>query len=77
MQVQIRREGPRFWHENCTNHLGGVMKEIKREDDRSLIQCQHCRQCGYYPIGGVGSISADLQPDPFEIRRENWPHFNE
>ena len=47
MQVQIRREGSRFWHENCANHLGGVMKEIKREEDKSLMQCLHCKQCGY------------------------------
>lgn len=75
MQVQIKREGSRFWHENCANHLGGIMKEIKRDEGGSLIQCQHCKQCGYYPVGGIGSISAAPQPDPFEIKRENWPYF--
>jgi hypothetical protein len=57
-KVEIDREGTCFWHRNCTNHLGGVMKEIKREYDKSLFECMHCAKRAYYPIGAVGLICA-------------------
>lgn len=59
-QMDIDREGARFWHRNCANHLGGVMKVVKDEPTQSLIQCLHCGKSGYYPVGGLGRIRAAI-----------------
>lgn len=68
MQIKINREGARFWHENCASHFGGIMMEIKQEPDKSLIECQHCKQRGYYPVGGVGRVSVNaISGDENEI----------
>jgi hypothetical protein len=58
--IEIDRQGSCFWHRNCTNHFGGIMKETKREPDKSLIKCLHCGKQGYYPVGGVGRIFAAM-----------------
>lgn len=69
--IRIDREGWRFWHRNCTNQLGGVMSEIAREPDKSLIECLHCGEAGYYPVSGVGEICTEIVTSkPISIKKD-------
>ncbi|WP_136420323.1 hypothetical protein [Herbaspirillum sp. ST 5-3] len=58
-QVEIDRVGNSFWHVNCKNHLGGVMKEVSSDENGSLIKCLHCGAKACYPVGRVGRVLAD------------------
>lgn len=51
-----------FWHTDCANHFGGVVYEIKREKNHSLLECQHCKQRGYYAVGWVGPHTVSVEP---------------
>jgi hypothetical protein len=60
-KMEIRREGNRFWHINCTStRMGGIMKESAREPDASVMECLRCGQKGRYPVGSAGSVFADF-----------------
>lgn len=71
VEIQWDRAGRAFWHTNCTNHLGGVMKEVKREPDKSVFECLHCGKRGEYPVGGVGTVcSPELSATPAHQEKE-------
>jgi hypothetical protein len=49
-----------FWHDDCEVARGnGIMKEIRREPERTLFKCLHCGKHGYYPVGGRGMVCVD------------------
>lgn len=49
-----------LWHSDCENHFGGIMKEIRHEEDKTLMECLHCGKKGYYPKGGIGRICVEI-----------------
>ena len=63
MLMNYQLYGRCMWHEDCTVPLSGrgqgIMKEVVREEERSLFICLHCGKHGYYPVGGVGVIEVD------------------
>jgi hypothetical protein len=54
MRISYQPSGRCFWHRDCTNHFGGVMRVERNEPDRSLLRCLHCQAEGWYPVGAVG-----------------------
>lgn len=65
--VEIDYElGGRFWHTNCPENSfrSGIMRAIAHEQSASLIECLHCGQKAYYPVGAKGRVCAKLAPLP-------------
>ncbi len=58
MIISFQREGRCLWHIDCEKR-SGVMREVVREDTRSLLECLSCEKRGYYPVGGLGPICVD------------------
>lgn len=50
--------GGKFWHTNCPKNSfhSGIMMPIAHELRQSIVECLHCGQRGYYPVGGVGPV---------------------
>lgn len=71
-EIKILREGSKFWHMDCTNHFGGIMREIRREPEKSLFECGSCRKMGYYPVGAAGAVCVPehtlVESAPKEVR---------
>ena len=43
MKITYQLVGRCLWHSDCIEGRGnGIMKSIKREKDRDLMECQHC-----------------------------------
>lgn len=62
-EVEILYElGGKFWHTNCPKNAFtcGIMRPVVYEDKRSVIECLHCGQRGYYPVGAVGTRCSEL-----------------
>jgi RNase P subunit RPR2 len=59
MIINFKPHGKGLWHSDCTNHFGGIMKELKDEGDRTLMECLHCGKKGYYPHGRVGRVEVE------------------
>ena len=57
MIINFDEKNKCLWHSDCDNKYGGVMKELKREEDCTLMECLHCGKQGYYPVGGLGRIT--------------------
>ena len=58
MIIDYQLYGRCTWHVDCEVGKGnGIMKEIKREENQSLMECLHCGEKGYYPVGSVGCIN--------------------
>lgn len=53
--------GRSFWHSDCTNHFGGIVREEHREYDRSLMKCLHCGKEGWYQKGWVGQHTVPVE----------------
>ena len=55
VEMLYERVGRCLWHTNCPkNELhSGIMRVVKREENRSLLECLHCGQFAYFPVGGV------------------------
>jgi hypothetical protein len=53
--------GGNFWHTNCPKNpfRSGIMRPIAHEPTRSVIECLHCGQRGYYPVGSVGCVYSE------------------
>lgn len=62
MKVNLSRYPTCFWHIDCdkSNHAG-ILKEVKREEEHSLMECLDCGKLGYYPVGGSGCIEIDVE----------------
>jgi hypothetical protein len=61
MRICFQPQGRCLWHEDCTVAGGsGVMQVVTHEESRSLLECGHCKQRGYYPKGAVGSVCVDV-----------------
>lgn len=60
IKIEYQRGG-RFWHTDCTNHLGGVMRVVSHEADGSTLECGHCGKRGAYPVGSVGEVVCEAQ----------------
>lgn len=56
MQINYERIGRCFWHDDCEKSTQGVMKEVRREPEQTLLECLHCWKHGYYPVGGNGCV---------------------
>lgn len=54
IRISYERAGRCFWHLDCANHFGGVMRLELDEPNRSLLRCLHCGAGGWYPLGAVG-----------------------
>jgi hypothetical protein len=57
LEITYERGG-KFWHTNCPKNVfhSGIMRPIAHEQTRSVIECLHCGQRGYYPVGRVGTV---------------------
>lgn len=53
MRITYERVGRCLWHEDCDKSRSGVMREVRREESRTLLECLHCGRQGYFPVGGV------------------------
>ena len=52
VEITVENQPRCFWHSNCVVGQGnGIMKVIRNEPDKTIFECQHCGQCGYFPIG--------------------------
>lgn len=58
-RISIHWERGMFWHVNCEKMHDAIMKEIRMEEKRGIIECFSCGKKGYYPRGGVGSLCCD------------------
>ena len=61
MIINYELHGRSFFHSDCEkgfNHCG-IVKPIKNEEDKTLVECQHCGKKGYYPVGGIGRIEVE------------------
>ena len=45
-----------FWHLDCDKSRSGIVREVRREDHRTLVECGHCGRRAYYPVGGLGPL---------------------
>lgn len=63
MRIEYQRLGRCLWHADCPNNSfgSGIMREVTREDERSLLECLHCGQRAYFPKGAV-SACVDVLP---------------
>lgn len=59
LEIMYERGG-KFWHTNCPKSPSGIMAAVAHEPERSLIECMHCGQRGYYPVGGLGVVCAEV-----------------
>ncbi len=60
MKITYQLEGRCIWHSDCIpGRNNGIMQSIMREPDKDLMECQHCRKRGYYPVGSVGEVQVD------------------
>lgn len=60
MKITYELYGRSIWHSDCVEgRKNGVMKPIKHEVDRTLMECQHCGARGFYPVGAVGEIEVE------------------
>lgn len=57
MKITYELYGSSFFHTDCIpGRNNGIVKPIRHEANRSLMECQHCGKRGYYPVGTVGEI---------------------
>jgi hypothetical protein len=69
MKIIFEQNPTCFWHADCEVFRGnGIMAEIRREPERSLMKCMHCGKCGYYPVGGCGCILVEEEKDTYDLR---------
>ncbi len=62
MIINYELYGRSFFHSDCKegfNHCG-IVKPIKNEKDKTLVECQNCGKRGYYPVGKKGCIHSDV-----------------
>jgi hypothetical protein len=67
MRILWEKYGNSLWHEDCDKSRCGIMVEIHREPERSLLRCLHCEREGYFPVGAISACvpvqsSAALAP---------------
>lgn len=50
-----------FFHSDCADTSGGIMKELSFDADkqRGVIECLSCGQRGYLPVGSAGEICVE------------------
>jgi hypothetical protein len=60
MRISYQPQGRCLWHEDCEKSRSGIMRVVSKDTDRSLLECLHCQQRGYYPVGAVGSLCVDV-----------------
>lgn len=58
MLITYERAGRCLWHSDCDKNpwKSGVMREVKKEQGRTLLECLHCGKKAYYPHGSVGEV---------------------
>ncbi len=59
MKINYQLCGRCFWHEDCEKTNQGIMKAVKHEENRSIIECLSCGKRGYYPVGRHGLVCAE------------------
>jgi hypothetical protein len=61
MRISWEAFGNCLWHEDCDKSRSGIMREVSRENARSLLECLHCGRRGFYPVGGVGPVCVPVE----------------
>lgn len=56
MIISYELIGRCLWHLDCDKSRSGVMREVHREEGRTLVECLHCERRAYYPVGGLGPV---------------------
>ena len=64
MKINYELPGRCLWHEDCEKARQGVMKVVRHEEKRSLVECLHCGRQGYYPVGGIGQLDVEELTPP-------------
>jgi hypothetical protein len=61
MEITWQREGNCMWHSDCPKNKwnSGIMKIVQHEETRTLLECLHCGQKGYYSVGGHGTVCSE------------------
>ena len=59
--IVINYENGRIWHSDCTNHFGGIMKEVSYDtsNEVGIFECLHCGKKGKLPKGSVGKRTCE------------------
>lgn len=63
MQIEHNHKGRAFFHVDCINRFGGVMKQGRDDGYRTMFTCLHCGASGWYPRGGVGRVTCEKYVD--------------
>src|SRR5207302_5320644 len=61
MRISYETRGRCMWHEDCDKSRSGVMREVLREESRTLLECLSCGRRGYYPVGAVGPVCVAVE----------------
>lgn len=60
MRITYERVGRCLWHEDCDKSTCGIMREERRDAERTLVRCLHCGRAGYLPVGAA-SVCAPVE----------------
>ena len=61
MIINYELVGGAFFHSDCDkDYGGGIVKPVKNEKDKTLVECLHCGKRGYYPVGKIGSVEVEV-----------------
>lgn len=65
IRIEYNLNGRAFFHADCINHFGGIMREESDDPERkrTLFRCLHCGEAGYYPHGRVGEVVCESATD--------------
>jgi hypothetical protein len=53
MRITYEMVGRCLWHGDCDKSPSGIMREERRDADRTLVRYLHCGRAGYFPVGAT------------------------
>ena len=69
MKITWQREGNCLWHSDCEAYPknSGIMIRIREEEKATLMKCGNCGKMGRYPVGGIGTVCVDVDPNDIAL----------
>jgi len=59
MVINFVQDTHTLWHSDCDRRWAPPMFEVEKLKDKVLLECTHCGERGYYPVGGSGEITTN------------------